>query len=931
MSQSIKEQFEGSAVFFSGNSDFLEQAYEAYLRGEAIDPLWQAQFDAMQSDMGADVSHEGVKKAVLRSVNAPKIEARSATQATTTAGDSRWQVLAWVEAYRRHGHRAAALDPLGITPPEDLPVLAPEQYQLTMDQQVDGRIVGLGESVSVAQMAQALQWQYTSGVGLEYLHIECDEQRAWLSAFMQDPEQRGLSKDQAKTVLKDLASAEGMEQFLANRFVGQKRFSLEGCESLVPLLNQLIALSVNNGVEEVTMGMAHRGRLNVMLNILGMTSKQLCDRFSGKDVSVETSGDVKYHLGLTADRQIEDKTVHLSLGFNPSHLEFIVPVVMGTARAKLDHYWQGDTSKVLPIAIHGDAALAGQGVVAEWFNMAHVKAHDVGGGIHIIANNQIGFTTEHSDSRSSRYSSDLVKRCNMPILHVNADDLASVVFCARLAAAYRKQFKRSIMIDLVGYRRLGHNEADDPSLTQPLMYDVIKKQPTTHTLWGQKCVADYGMSEADVKQIRDQVHQKLSNGEALVDVQPPSKALKARSERWVPYKGHSDQLLTVNTQVDEKVLHASIKGLVTYPSDFQPHRQVAKIIQSYQAVLDDKGRVQWGLAESLAYASLLQEGFNIRMVGQDIQRGTFSHRHVVWHDCKTGKEHAVLAQWSGPGHRVDTYNSVLSELAVVGFEYGYATCDPKNLVIWEAQFGDFANGAQVIFDQFISSGWQKWQRMCGLVVLLPHGYEGQGPEHSSARMERFLQLCAQENMRVCVPSTPAQMFHLLRMQMHSPVRRPLIVITPKSLLRNPEATNTLDELAKGSFEYVLPEIEKQKKGDVKRVIVCSGKVYYDLLAHRATLKKSNVALVRIEQLYPFPKEALTKALKGYTGMRELLWCQEEPRNQGAWHTIRHCLEDVTPKGVKLSCVSRDALASPAAGYVELHKARQNKLIEEAFA
>ncbi len=711
-----------------------------------------------------------------------------------------------------------------------------------------------------------------------------------------------------------------------------KRFGLEGGESLIPCLDELIQRAGSYGAKEIVLGMAHRGRLNVLVNTLGKNPRELFDEFEGKKLADSGSGDVKYHQGFSSNVMTPGGEVHLAMAFNPSHLEIVSPVVEGSVRARQTRRNDEDGSKVVPIIMHGDAAFAGQGVVMETFQMSQTRGFGVGGTIHIVINNQVGFTTsKQEDARSTEYCTDVAKMIQAPILHVNADDPEAVMFVTQMAMDYRNEFKNDVVIDLVCYRRRGHNEADEPAATQPVMYEKIRKLKTTRNLYVDQLVEAGVITEEEAKQMENDYRDALDNGEHVVKslVKEPNKELYVD---WTPYLGH-EWTAKCKSSVALKTIQKLGKKLTSVPEGFSIQRQVSKIVSDREKMTAGALPINWGYGEVMAYATLLNEGHPIRITGQDVGRGTFSHRHAVLHNQKDGSTHIALEQLSEDQPKFEIYDSLLSEEAVMAFEYGYATTAPDGLVVWEAQFGDFANGAQVVIDQFLTSGEHKWGRLCGLTLLLPHGYEGQGPEHSSARLERFLQLSAEHNIQVCVPTTPSQVFHMLRRQVKRPLRKPLVAITPKSLLRHKEATSDLDDLTTGTFKTVLPEKEPSDPKKVTRLILCSGKVYFDLLEKKKSDEREDVAIVRIEQLYPFPGDDLDELLSEYTKLKHVVWCQEEPMNQGAWycsqHHMRNALHRLNPK-LYLQYAGRDASAAPACGHMSVHIEEQKKLVNDAF-
>ncbi len=786
---------------------------------------------------------------------------------------------------------------------------------------------------TLREIVNALQETYCRTIGAEYMHIVDSEQRSWFVQRLESVRGRPEFSPEIKShLLERLTAAEGLEKYLGTKYPGTKRFGLEGGESLIPLLDEIIQRSGSYGTKEIVIGMAHRGRLNVLVNTFGKNPRDLFDEFEGKKVEGLSSGDVKYHQGFSSNVMTPGGEIHLAMAFNPSHLEIVSPVVEGSVRARQDRRNDPVGDKVLPVTIHGDAAVAGQGVVMETFQMSQTRAYRTGGTIRIVVNNQVGFTTsKQEDARSTEYATDVAKMIQAPIFHVNADDPEAVLFVTQLAVDYRMQFKRDIVIDLICYRRRGHNEADEPSVTQPLMYQKIAKQRTTRELYADSLIQSKVLDDERVQAKIDEYRTALDNGLHVVKslVKEPNKELFVD---WRPYLGHA-WTARHDTSFDLKTLQDLSNKLLQTPEGFVVQRQVSKILEDRQKMGAGALAINWGYAETMAYATLLFEGHPVRISGQDVGRGTFSHRHAALHNQKDGSTYIPLQHLYEGQPRFDLYDSFLSEEAVLAFEYGYATTTPNALVVWEAQFGDFANGAQVVIDQFITSGEHKWGRLCGLTMLLPHGYEGQGPEHSSARLERYLQLCAEHNIQVCVPTTPAQVYHMLRRQAIRPLRKPLVALTPKSLLRHKLATSTLEELTQGSFQTVIPEIDPIDPAKVERVIMCSGKVYYDLLDKRRAEGRDDIAIVRIEQLYPFPEEDLAEALAPYQNVKHIIWCQEEPMNQGAWYCSQHHMRRVATahkKELFLQYAGRDASAAPAVGYASMHAEQQEKLLQDAF-
>ena len=754
------------------------------------------------------------------------------------------------------------------------------------------------------------------------------EQKRWIQQRLESVVgQPSFDKDEKRTFLEELTAAEGLERYLGAKFPGAKRFSLEGGDALIPMTKELIRHAGTSGMREVVIGMAHRGRLNMLVNVLGKKPQDLFDEFAGKHDETWGTGDVKYHQGFSADFATPGGDVHLALAFNPSHLEIVNPVVIGSVRARQDRLGDFDGSRVLPITIHGDSAIAGQGVVAETFNMSLARGFCVGGTVRIVVNNQVGFTTSNPrDTRSTMYCTDIAKMVQAPIFHVNADDPEAVAFVTRIALDYRNEFKRDVVIDLVCYRRHGHNEADEPNATQPLMYQKIKKHPTPRKLYADVLI-DKNESDIEVAtQLVNEYRDALDKGEVVVKEWRP---MALHSVDWSPYLGH-DWDVSWDSTFDSTRLKELGQRLIQYPDSHKLQSRVNKLYNDRSAMISGEKPLDWGMAETLAYATLVDDGKRIRISGQDSGRGTFFHRHSVLHNQNDASTYIPLANIHDKQGPFQVFDSVLSEEAVLAFEYGYATAEPSGLTIWEAQFGDFANGAQVVIDQFISSGEQKWARLCGLTMLLPHGYEGQGPEHSSARLERYLQLCAEQNMQVVVPSTPAQVYHMIRRQVVRPMRRPLIVMSPKSLLRHPLCTSSLEELSEGTFQPAIPEIDNLDPSKVKRVVFCSGKVYFDLLEQRRNNEQDDVAIVRIEQLYPFPMDEVQAAIAQYTNVEDFVWCQEEPQNQGAWYCSQHNFRAAIPAGADLKYAGRPASASPAVGYMSVHLKQQKALVEDAL-
>lgn len=927
----MKAQWESS--IFNGNSaSYLEALYELYLQNpEQLSEQWQQYFANLNPTSTIEMSHAQVREQLIKWVK--NGHARATTPSVSVEHELKQiQVLRLIQAYRLQGHLHAQINPLGMREAldENAKELCLEEYGLDVADMAtvfDVETFVGPQHMPLSELYQALNDTYCGSIGTEYLHIPSREEQSWIQERIESLRATPrFAPEKKQQILDRITVSEGLERYLGAKFPGAKRFSLEGAEALIPLLTELIQKAGSQQVKECVIGMAHRGRLNVLVNVLGKDPQELFNEFEGKHPAREESGDVKYHQGFSSDVTTPGGLLHLALAFNPSHLEIIAPVLAGSVRARQNRYQDSSHNKVLPVSIHGDAAFAGQGVVMEILNMSQTRGYGIGGTIHIVINNQVGFTTSNPhDARSTLYCTDVAKVVLAPIFHVNADDPEAVVLVTEIALDYRMRFNKDVIIDLVCYRRHGHNEADDPFATQPIMYNKIKSHPSVRQVYAEQLIREKVVTQQQVDTLIKQNRESLDKGEGVawhIVKQSDHQAVD-----WRPYLSH-DWKESVKTLMSPSQIEALSKKLLAIPQGFTLHARVAKIYEEREKMAQNQLPIDWGFAETLAYASLLQEGYDIRITGQDCRRGTFFHRHAVVHDQKNGKIATPLAHIV-PGKHFKIYDSILSEEAVVAFEYGYASADPNCLVIWEAQFGDFANGAQVVIDQFISSGEQKWNRWCGLVMLLPHGYEGQGPEHSSARLERYLQLCAQHNMQVCVPSNASQIFHLLRRQMLRKMRKPLIVMTPKSLLRHKGASCDLDSLTNGHFQVVIPEVESIDPKKITKVVLCSGKVYYDLVAKRDELKKFNVAILRIEQLYPFPEAELKIQLDRYPHAKQVVWCQEEPKNQGAWfssqHHFRACLGAQT-----LRFAGREASASPAVGYFHVHQEQQEALVVDAL-
>jgi 2-oxoglutarate dehydrogenase E1 component len=852
--------------------------------------------------------------------------------------DPRTGVQRLIMAYRMLGHTMADVDPLRIEERHRPPELDTEYYGLdetALRQPISVVSIDPVHARPAAEIVEILERVYCGTVASEHMHISASDERRWIEQRLESTHGDWAAQHANETrraILGDLTAAEGLERFLHRRYVGQKRFSLEGGDSLIPLLDEIVQGGGERGVTDIVLGMAHRGRLNVLVNLLGKPPGELFSEFEGEAEVDERlgSGDVKYHQGFYSNIQTPGGPVHLSLAFNPSHLEIVGPVVEGGCRARQDRHEREGEDRVLPVLVHGDAAFIGQGVVTETLNLSKLPAYGTGGTIHVIVNNQIGFTTSHpQEARSTLYCTEVAKLIQAPIFHVNADDPDAVLFVTRLALDYRLSFHNDVVIDLVCYRRQGHNEADEPMMTQPCMYRRIRELETTRALYAQRLEREGVIAAGEVERMIAEYQASLEAGRVVVRefLHGSRTGYEAHWERYLQARPGEP----VETRVAGETLQRLGARALSVPEGFELHRGVVKVMDLRRRMLTGEQPVDWGMAETLAYATLLEEGYAVRLSGQDSGRGTFAHRHAILHHQNERRSHTPLQHLTENQPRFEIINSLLSELAVLAFEYGYATSSPRTLVIWEAQFGDFANCAQVVVDQFISSGYLKWGRLCQLTLFLPHGFEGQGPEHSSARLERFLQLCAELNMRVWVPTTPAQLFHLLRDQMKRAFRRPLIVMTPKSLLRHPLSKSRLEAFTDGGLAVALPEIDAIEPESVRRVVLCSGKVFFDLLTARRERRIDDIAILRVEQLYPFPRRDLRELLHPYANAREIVWCQEEPRNQGAWYQIQHHLRALKHGDQSLGYAGRSPSASPACGYASLHQAQQQALIDTALS
>jgi 2-oxoglutarate dehydrogenase E1 component len=938
----MMKQFLGNSYLFGGNAPFVEELYEQYLANPgAVSEEWREYFDQLQLLPGTgvkDVAHAPVVESFVQRAKRGEFAApRAAAAEPLTPERLQVAALLLVTSYRIAGSRWASVDPLKRVLRPPVPELEPAYYDLSeadLDQVVNaGSFVGL-DRTSLRTLIQALRDTYCRNIGFEYMFVSDRAQRSWIQERVEPVRATPrYAPEVQKRLLQKLTEAEHLERYLHTKYVGQKRFSLEGGESLIPSIDELIQRAGANGVQEIVIGMAHRGRLNVLVNVLGKMPKDLFLEFEGKHAAELPSGDVKYHNGFSSDISTAGGPVHISLAFNPSHLEIVNPVVEGSVRARQRRRDDKSGDQVLPILIHGDAAFAGQGVVMETLNLSGTRGYGTGGTVHLVVNNQIGFTTsDPRDARSTTYCTDVAKMVEAPIFHVNGDDPESVLFVTQLALDFRQQFHKDVVIDIVCFRKLGHNEQDEPAITQPLMYKKIAQHPGTRRLYADRLVAQGVLQPDEPEAMIKSFRAALDAGQHTAN--PVISNFKSKfAVDWAPFL-NTRWTDAADTHVPLAELQRLAERVTAVPDGFKLHPTVARVIEARKQMADGKVPVDWGMAETLAYASLLSNGYDVRLSGQDCGRGTFAHRHAVLHDQDRERwdqgSYVPLQNVARDQGSFVVIDSVLSEEAVLGFEYGFATAEPNALVIWEAQFGDFANGAQVVIDQFISSGESKWGRVCGLTLFLPHGYEGQGPEHSSARLERYLQLCAEHNMQVCVPSNASQVFHLLRRQMLRPFRKPLIVMTPKSLLRKKEASVPISELARGSFLTVAPEVEALDPKGVKRILACCGKVYYDLISKRTELKRSDVAVIRLEQLYPFPHKQFAAEVKRYPAAHEVVWCQEEPQNQGAWYQVGHYLRENLREDQKLLYAGRWAEAAPATGYAAKHNEQQKQLVEMAF-
>ena len=937
-----------SSTVYGESAAWLESMYETYLSNpDKLEAKWRQYFDGIPAKTNGhavdgyeiDSSSREVSPREMHDyfINYAQQKHARGFQAQTSFDHEKKQVqvLQLINAYRFRGHQVADLNPLGGRREIEVDELSLDYHGLSeadLDTLFETGSLAAPTNLPLREIQQILKQTYCDTIGTEYMHIMETAEKRWIQQRLETARgHANLNEIEKINILQQLTDAEGLERYLHSKYVGQKRFSLEGGESLIPLLDELVQYAGTNKIKEVVIGMAHRGRLNVLVNILGKTPGELFSEFEGTKEVSELTGDVKYHLGFASDMDTPGGPVHLALAFNPSHLEIVAPVVEGSVRARQWHRGDREGNEVMPVQIHGDAAFSGQGVVMETLQMSQSRGYLTHGTIHIIINNQIGFTTSaQQDARSTYYCTDIAKMVGAPIFHVNADDPEALIMVTRIALEYRNKFKKDVVIDMVCYRRHGHNEADEPSVTQPMMYKKIRALESTKAIYEKKIIEDNVLTQKQCDTMAHSVRRILESGQCIVPHKLPEHL--ADLSTHVDWNGFlTDTILTdVDTGVSLTEIREVAEVFEQVPENFQLQPRVEKIVADRLKMTAGALSVDWGYAELMAYGTLLKNGFSIRLSGQDSGRGTFFHRHAVLHNQVDGSSYTPLRELGDNNVNFRVFDSLLSELAVLGFEYGFSTTEPETLVLWEAQFGDFANGAQVVIDQFISAGEHKWGRASGLVMLLPHGFEGQGAEHSSARLERYLQLCSVHNMQVCIPSTPAQMFHLLRRQMIRNCRKPLIIMTPKSLLRHKLCVSTLDDLTQGTFNWVMPELDELDAAQVKRVVICSGKIYYELLEARRVNRIHDIAILRIEQIYPFPGEQLDALLEQYVNTNEIIWCQEEPKNQGAWDFSKLRIPAFLNERWQLGYAGREPSSAPAVGSAKLHAKEQQAIINTAL-
>ncbi|MGR8931319.1 MAG: 2-oxoglutarate dehydrogenase E1 component [Gammaproteobacteria bacterium] len=932
---SLHELFTESSSLYGGNASFIEYLYEQYLNNpESVSTAWRQRFDEIHSGSTDDTPHSVIVDRFEKLAIAEPGKLAKMQGFTEQSVKKQSAVARLINQYRVKGHQIAANNPLGVSNavPSDL---EPIYYGLTeadRDTLFDtGGLCGV-DRLPLHAIIRTLKEIYCGSIGCEFMHIVDAEPKTWIRKKLEGAKPDYASHPEKRIwLLKMLIAAEGLEKYLHRKYVGQKRFSLEGGESLIVILDELIQRAGECKVSEVVIGMAHRGRLNVLVNVLGKSPAALFGEFEGTHMSSPgaLTGDVKYHMGFSSNIATPGGPIHLTLAFNPSHLEIINPVVEGSVKARQDRRGLGGVKTIVPVLIHGDASFAGQGIVMETLNMSETRAFSTGGSIHIVINNQIGFTTSNPfDARSTLYCTDVANMIQAPVFHVNGDDPEAVAFITQLALDYRMAFQKDVVIDLVCYRRLGHNEADEPAATQPMMYKKIRNLLPTRQLYAQELINDGVIDDEGVNNIEQDYYQLLSEGQVVSRpiVENQNYSYSARWEKYINKEW--DQ--PADTSVTLEKIEFCNTRMLDLPVGFELHPRVAKVFEERNKMAHGEIPMDWGFAENMAYATLLADGYHVRLTGQDSGRGTFSHRHAILLDQGTGETYIPLKHLSDTQGHAQIFNSLLSEAGVLAFEYGYSSTEPDKLVIWEAQFGDFANGAQVVIDQFISSGETKWGKLSGLVMLLPHGFEGQGPEHSSARLERYLQLCADQNMQVCYPTTPAQIFHLLRRQLIRQYRKPLVVMSPKSLLRHKLAVSTLDELTEGKFQPIIGEIDDIDPYHVTRLVLCSGKVYYDVLEGRREGRLNNIAIIRIEQLYPFPNDYFKAELDKFPNVELVVWCQEEPKNQGAWYQSKHHFFELIDEQIPVIYAGRPPSAAPAVGNYKTHLNEQKSVVHTAL-
>jgi len=935
MSNLLKE-FQESSALYGSNAVFIEHLYEQYLENpDLVTKSWRDKFDNMHDQLTHETAHSPIVARFEKLATSTQGRLAKLQGYTEESVKKQSAVARLINHYRVRGHQIAENNPLGKQSeiPPDLELAYYGLAAPDMDTVFDtGSLYGT-DKLPLKKIISALKEIYCGNIGTEYMHIVDSETKRWIKNKLEISRFASSTHSDKKksSILKLLTAAEGIEKYLHRKYVGQKRFSLEGSECLIPVLDEIVQTAGQIDVKEIVIGMAHRGRLNVLINVLGKSPAKLFGEFEGTHTSSPgvITGDVKYHMGFSSNITTPGNPVHLTLAFNPSHLEIINPVVEGSVKARQDRQGKGSIDTIIPILIHGDAAFAGQGIVMETLNMSETRAFSTGGTIHIVINNQIGFTTSNPfDARSTQYCTDVATMIHAPVFHVNGDDPEAVMFVTQMALEFRMKFNKDVVIDLICYRRLGHNEADEPATTQPMMYKTIRSLPSVRELYADKLISEGVVTEQTASQLEKDYQQLLDEGNP-VSRPTLSSSSYSFSDQWNKYYNQEWDTHT-DTSVSLEKFRECNEKMLTLPAEFELHPRVAKIMENRAKMSAGALPIDWGFAENMAYATLLIEGKDIRLIGQDVGRGTFSHRHIAVHNQLNGDSYFPVQHLSETQGRAQIFDSLLSEAGVLGFEFGYSSTDPEKLVIWEAQFGDFANGAQVVIDQFISSAETKWGRLSGLVMLLPHGFEGQGPEHSSARLERYLQLCADHNIQVCIPTSPAQIFHLLRRQLLRPYRKPLIIMSPKSLLRHKLAVSTLEDFTDGEFFPIIPEQDEIKAKHVTRLVLCSGKVYYDLLEARRNDSLQHVAIIRIEQIYPFPNDLFKAEINKYPNVEHIIWCQEEPKNQGAWYQSKHHFYNNISKDITIFYAGRVASAAPAVGNYIVHTEQQKAVIKAAL-